>query len=190
MLLLFSRHLIGRPGEEHRALHGNPQHTNTNPGHEKPAGGLSPRVRNGREADEQKVTLDKAKEPCHKSKNLTNIFKPLFPCCSYNTRPGFLSMALPLCCFLLFPPFLIPFLPPEFFSSADLQCAPFNAPLPPSERRPPPPQSVSHSLFLPCSQRQHLPRLPSIFTSVNSVAQRGWLSLMNSLFSLQPGADF
>lgn len=35
----------------------------------------------------------------------------------------------------------------------------------------------------------HPPRLPSFSTPVYFVAQRGWLSLMNSLFSLQPGTD-
>lgn len=160
---------------------------------------LSTYVRNGREAGDQRRrwTKPESHSPRHKSKNLTDIFKPLFLC-----RENIALVTQGQASFHLHrrsvvsPPFLISFLLPEFFSSADLQCTPFNGPLPPRERSPlssPPPSlppSVSHSLFLPRSHRQHLPRLPSLFTSVNSVAQRGWLSLMNSLFSLQPGADF
>lgn len=175
-------------------LHGNSQHTNTNTGHETLASSLCPHMLVMAE-----TLVDKARKPFSMSqiKEFDRYFQTIISVqrkrCSRNTRPGFLSFASPFCCF---PPFLIPFLLPEFFSSADLQCTPFNGPLPPSERRPlssPPPSlppRVSHSLFLPRSHRQHLPRLPSLFTSVNSVAQRGWLSLMNSLFSLQPGADF
>lgn len=80
------------------------------------------------------------------------------------------------------------FAPKELFSSTDLLSTSFDGPplrglhslsllLP----LPPLPPSFLTVFAFP---HHRPPRLPSLTTPVYSVAQRGWLSLMNSLFSL------
>lgn len=84
---------------------------------------------------------------------------------------------------------LIPFLLPEFSSSADLHHTPFTAPLPPSERRPlPSPPALRVSPSFPPSLSSSTPSPPSFPLYLHQFRGPAWVAEFNE-FSFLSAAE-